>query len=315
MVFDHLLVIGFGGPTAPEEVVPFLKVVTQGTDVPEARLQQVAQHYAQTGGFSPYNAHTFRLVEKLKKSLRQAGIHLPIFTGMRNWHPFLAETLAEIKAKNLKKGIGIILAPHRSEASFGRYVRSVEQALAEVQADGLPTGQAGIRYEYVKPWHGHPLFIEAQADRVRASLEPLEPAERKGSHLIFCAHSIPMEIARSSRYAEEFRESSERVAQALQHPAWSIAYQSRSGPPKQPWLEPDILSVIRSLKQKGSHSVVVVPIGFLSDHTEVLYDLDLEARQEAQKAEIAFRRASTVMDHPKFVAMFAELTRERMLGS
>ena len=305
MAVDHILIIGFGGPTKPEEVIPFLKGVTQGTNVPEARLKQVAHHYEQTGGSSPYNEYVFRLVEKLKKSLRQAGVQLPVFTGMRNWHPFLAETLAEIKSKNLKNGLGVILAPHRSDASFEKYVRAVDQVVIQAQA--------GVRYDYLKPWHAHPLFIQAQADRARASLDSFGPTEREGSHLIFCAHSIPVEMARNSRYAEEFQESSRLVAEELKHTGWSAAYQSRSGPAAQPWLEPDILSVIRSLKPKGWRSVVIVPVGFLFDHTEVLYDLDIEAKQEARAAEIGFRRASTVMDHPKFVAMLTEMIREKAL--
>jgi ferrochelatase len=308
MEFDHILVIGFGGPTRPEEVLPFLKVVTKGSNVPEERLAQVAKHYEATGGSSPYNEHTFRLVEKLKKSLKADGVMLPVFTGMRNWHPFLAETLAGIKQRGFVKGIGVILAPHRSQASFDRYVRSVDEAIAE-------TGAAGLKFDYLKPWHTHPLFIQAQADRVRGTLDTLDPGQKEGAHLLFCAHSIPVEMARASHYAEEFRESSERVAKELNHSGWSIAYQSRSGPPTQPWLEPDILSVIRGLKQKGWRAVVPVPIGFLSDHTEVLYDLDIEAQREARAAEIGFRRAPTVMDHPKFVEMLTALIRERVLGN
>ncbi len=304
MGFDHILLIGFGGPARPEDVLPFLQVVTKGTNVPEARLREVAHHYEQTGGFSPYNEHAFRLADRLRKSLEAEGIALPVFIGMRNWHPFFKETLLQISQKGLKKGIGVILAPHRSYSSFEKYTASLEEAQKE-------TGTASIRYDYLGPWHTHPLFIAAQADHVRKILDPLDPREKEATQLIFCAHSIPSQIAGISRYAEEFKESSACVARQLKHDAWTTAYQSRSGPPSQPWLEPDIGNVIRDLKKKGWRRAVVVPVGFLFDHTEVLYDLDLEAKNDAREAGIEFQRASTVMDHPKFVTMFIELIKER----
>ncbi len=269
-------------------------------------MKEVAHHYEQTGGFSPYNEHAFRLTDSLKKSLEAAGVVLPVFIGMRNWHPFLKETLLQISQKGLKKGLGVILAPHRSYSSFEKYTVSLEEAQRE-------TGTSAIRYGYLGPWHTHPFFIAAHADHIRKILDPLDPKERNATQLIFCAHSIPAEIAGRSRYAEEFKESSACVARELKHDAWTTAYQSRSGPPSQPWLEPDISDVIRGLKQKGWRRAVVVPVGFLFDHTEVLYDLDLEAKSEAKEAGIEFRRASTVMDHPKFVAMFTELIKNRVV--
>jgi len=305
MRFDHVLLIGFGGPTRPEEVKPFLEEVTRGLRIPEARLKEVAHHYERTGGSSPYNAHAFQLMEKLKPSLTAAGVTLPVFIGMRNWHPFLKETMQEIRQRGLKKGIGVICAPHRSPASFEKYLNNVEEAKQNA-------GAQEIRYDYLKPWHDHPLFIQAQAGHVRAVLDLLGPPERRAAHLLFSAHSIPLEMAQACRYEQEFKESSALVAQELAHPAWSIAYQSRSGNPRQPWLEPDVPAALRQLKAEGKRHVVLVPIGFLFDHTEVLYDLDSEARLEAERIGLKYSRASTVMDHPQFVSMFTRLIQEQM---
>ncbi len=304
MKFDHILLIGFGGPTHPEEVKPFLEEVTRGLRIPEARLQEVERHYEQTGGSSPYNAHAFRLLEKLRQSLTAAGVALPVFIGMRNWHPFLKEAMQEIHQRGLRKGLGVILAPHRSPASFEKYLNSLEEAKRQAHAQA-------IQYEYLKPWHDHPLFIQAQADQVRAALNSLSAEERSAAHLLFSAHSIPLEMAQGCRYEQEFKESSALVAQELRRPVWVAAYQSRSGNPRQSWLEPDVLSVIRQLKGEGKSRALLVPIGFLFDHTEVVYDLDIEARLEAEKMELKYSRASTVMDHPKFVSMFTRLIQEQ----
>ncbi len=303
MSFDHLLLIGFGGPEKPEEVRPFLERLTQGTRIPEARLQEVARHYEATGGFSPYNAHALRLFGKLQQELRASGVDLPLFLGMRNWRPFLADTLREISGKGLRRGLGIILAPHRSDASFGRYVKSVAASAQEAGA--------AVEYEYLRPWHDHPLFIQAQAERVRPLLSAGN-GDGAAAHLLFTAHSIPTEMARASAYEQEIRDSSRLTAEALGAAGWSVAYQSRSGPPGQPWLEPDVAAEIRRLQSAGRRTLVVVPIGFLFDHTEVLYDLDIEAKQAAEGQGLRFLRAPTVMDHSQFVRMFAELIKEQV---
>lgn len=303
--FDHLLVIGFGGPPRPEDVKPFLEEVTRGLPIPAARLAEVARHYERTGGFSPYNEQAFQLFEKLAERLGDSRVTVPLFIGMRNWHPFLHETIREIHEQRLCSGLGVILAPHRSYASFERYLENIEDAKRKVGAEA-------IHYEYLRPWHTHPLFIKAQAARVREAFERMSPAEQDDVRLLFSAHSIPVEMAERSRYAQEVRESSELVARELGHTRWEIAYQSRSGQPGQPWLEPDVVSALRQVKAGGAQDVLVVPIGFLSDHTEVLYDLDVEAREEAERLGLRYHRASTVMAHPKFVNMFTNLILERL---
>ena len=297
-MIDHVLLIGFGGPEKPEEVRPFLERLTQGTRIPESRLKEVAHHYELTGGFSPYNGHALRLFRKLREQLKTDGAGLPVFLAMRNWHPFLAEAMREISGKKLRDGLAIVLAPHRSEASFGRYVESVEAACRE---SGAP---AGVRY--LPSWHDHPFFIQAQADRIRPLL-----ASCGGAHLLFTAHSIPVEMARVSRYEEEIQTSSRLVAEALGVSDWSVAYQSRSGPPGQPWLEPAVGDAIRLRKASGARALIAVPVGFLFDHTEVLYDLDVEAKQEAEREGLEFLRAPTVMDHPRFVRMLSDLIQEQ----
>lgn len=290
---DHALLIGFGGPERPEEVRPFLERLTRGTRIPEERLREVEDHYRVTGGFSPYNAHARRLFGKLQEQLE-----IPLFLGMRNGQPFLADTLREISGKGLRRGLAVALAPHRSEASFGRYLESLESAVREA---GVP-----VEYRTLPPWHEHPGFVGAQAERIRPFW-----IDGAGMHLLFTAHSIPLEMAKASSYAAEIEASGRAVAGAVGAARWSVAYQSRSGPPGQPWLEPNVRAEIRRLKTEGVSAVVVVPVGFLFDHTEVLYDLDVEAKQVADREGLVFLRAPTVMDHPQFVRMFVELIKEQ----
>lgn len=297
MNIDHLLIIGFGAPERQEDVPEFLRIVTRGVPVPEARLREVARHYEAIGGGSPYNRHTARLVEAMKAKLLDRSISLPVLTGMRNWHPFMKDTLAEIKKKGFRKGLGIVLAPHHSDASWDKYLRTVEEAKREIGVE--------IEYEYLRPWHDHPGFIEAQADQVSGM-------RGDDMHLLFTAHSIPVEMATKSKYAEEIKVSAELVAKKLNHKEWSIAYQSRSGRPDQPWLGPDVNAAIRELAAAGTKTVLAIPIGFLCDNAEVLYDLDIEAKAVSEKAGMKYRRASTVMDHPSFAGMLAELVREKI---
>ncbi len=297
-MIDHVLLVGFGGPEKPGEVWPFLQRLTAGTRIPESRLREVERHYQATGGSSPYNRHAERLAGKIREELQAGGTEIPLFLGMRNWRPFLADVEREIAGQGLRRGLAVVLAPHRSEASFGRYQGCLEAACRE-------TG-GGVEYEFLPSWHDHPLFIGAQTERVR----PLLSLTENPAHLLFTAHSIPLEMARACGYEAEIHASSRGVAEALGVSDWSVAYQSRSGSPAQPWLEPDVLEVIR--RQKEGAAVVAVPIGFLFDHTEVLYDLDREAKTAAEGRGLRFLRAPTVMDHPQFIRMFADLIRERV---
>lgn len=299
--FDHILILGFGGPEKPEDITPFLESVTQGRGIPPERIQEVARHYELIGGRSPYNDHTFRLGQAIDSALKILEIRLPLYYGMRHCEPFLEETLGQIKNHGHQKGILIVLAPFRSEASDGRYL----DALARIQQEK----GTKIEYKNLPPWFNHPFFIEAQTDRVREMGSDLSKSEPL---LIFTNHSIPLTSARNSRYEEEFLESGRLAACRLKANRWMFAYQSRSGAPQDPWLEPDILEVLKRQKEAGVSSVLLVPIGFLCDNAEVLYDLDIEAKNFSSKMGLALLRAKTVGDHPKFVKMWAELIQNQI---
>lgn len=304
MKFDHVLIIGFGGPTKLAEVRPFIQEVTRGLNVPAERLEEVYHHYEVIGGGSPYNQHAQRIKQRLEENLRAGGLKLPVFIGMKNWHPFLKETMREINRKGLGKGIGLILAPQRSDASFDKYLRGVEEAKQEASAEM-------IEYDYLRPWHDHSFFIEAQADEARKVLAKLNPKELESAYLVFSAHSIPVSMAQKSRYAEEVVESSRLVAKRLNCSKWEVTYQSRSGSPRDHWLEPDALSSIRQIVNKGAKTLVFIPIGFVCENVEILYDLDVEVDREAPKLGFRYLRAGTVMDHPKFVTMLSDLIQEK----
>lgn len=301
--FDHVLLIGFGGPRSREEVWPFLQEVVKNRQIPEERLRLVERHYEAVGGASPYHQQAVRLFERLQTRLSACGVALPLFLGMRCWHPFLKEVLGQVRQGGFRKGFVVILAPHRAQASFDRYVQLLEAAKKEV-------GASYLQYECAPAWHQHPLFLEAQADRVRPLLDGMDREERNQTHVMFTAHSIPVAMARSSRYEEAFQASSAGVARLLGVADWSLAYQSRSGDPSEAWLGPDVVTAVTCLKAQNKRGVVAVPVGFLFDHVEVLYDLDVEARRAAEGAGLTWRRAQTVMDHPRFVEMLAQLIRE-----
>jgi len=302
---DSVLLIGFGGPTTMSEVRPFLANVLRGRPVPPERVEAVVHHYELIGGKSPFNELTLRQAQALEAQLRADGLPLPTYVGLRCWTPYLHETLQRMMSEGRRRAVGLIMAPHQSEASSGRYEREVTIAREQVGA-GAP------QVNYVGDWHAHPLFIEAVSDGVRAVLEQI-PAERRGAAaLVFSAHSIPTAIAAASPYVEQITDSARLVAERLAHAHWSIAYQSRSGGPREPWLGPDITEVIPRLAADGCRDLVVVPIGFVCDHVEVLYDLDIEARQTAEHAGIRFLRAATVSDHPAFIRALADMVRRRL---
>jgi ferrochelatase len=299
---DAVLLIAFGGPERPEDIRPFLQVVTAGRGIPPDRLEEVARHYEAIGGRSPLNALTRRQAEALRGALATEGAALPVSVGMRNWHPFLHETLAEMKDRGIRRALGIILSPLQTEASWDRYVEDVTAAREKVGPDAPEV-------VYAPAWGRHPLFIETMAARAREALATVEPARRARARIVFTAHSVPLAMAAGSPYTEHLAFAASRVAERLGASGWSLAYQSRSGSPRDPWLEPDVGDVIRRLAGEGARDVVVVPIGFVCDHVEVLYDLDVEARAVAEACGLGFHRAAAANDHPAFVAMLADLVR------
>lgn len=301
MRFDHLWVVGFGGPESPQEVRPFLERVARGTHIPEARLKQVEAQYAQIGGFSPYNEHARRLLEKLSRRLESDGVRLPVFLALKNAAPFPPETAEKARRNGLRRGLVLVLAPHRSPASFGKYQTAVEEAWGS--SEGL---------DYVPAWHDQSGFIQAQADQIREVWPEAGPGDPT-TRMVFMAHSIPLEMARACGYEQEIRTSGQGVCRRLGIGGrlW-IAYQSRSGDPAQPWLGPELNTMLLEWKREGVRCVVLVPIGFLLDHAEVLFDLDVQARQQVEAQGLIYRRASTVMDHPKFIEMLATLIRKEL---
>ena len=304
-----VLLIGFGGPTRRDEIRPFLDNVLRGRSVPRERIEEVAHHYELIGGRSPFNELTFRQADGLRRLLEQEGPRIPVYVGMRNWHPLLAEVLAQMAGDGVQRAVGIILAPHQGEASWGRYQVSVREAGISVEEK---LGRPAPLVDYCEAWFAHPDFVQAVADRIRCQWNRIPSQDRRRTKLLFTAHSVPSRLDRP--YVDQLRESCRAVASALEISDWELVYQSRSGGPRDPWLEPDVCDVIESLGKRKCPAVLLAPIGFVCDHVEVLYDLDVEARQVAMKWEMGFFRASTVNDHPRFIRMLADVVRRALEG-
>ena len=300
MTRDAVLLIAFGGPEKPQDVRPFLEIVTAGRRIPPARVDEVAHHYELIGGRSPLNELTARQAEGLRQALRRQGPATAVYVGMRNWHPFLHETMAEMRARGHRQALGIILSSFQTEASWERYVADVAAARDRVGADAP-------EIVFAPPWADHPLFIDAMVARVADALGELSLPERAAALLVFTAHSVPVAMAKGSPYTRQLEAVARMIAVRLGHTRWQVAYQSRSGSPADPWLGPDIGDVLRGLEGRGPTDVVVAPIGFVCDHVEVLYDLDVEARALALRVGVRFHRAAAANDHPAFIAMLADL--------
>ena len=304
MKHDAVLLIGFGGPNSAEEVRPFLAQVLRGRAVPAGRIEEVAHHYEKIGGKSPYNELTFRQARGLEKILKREGPPLPVYVGMKNWNPFFSETLEQMIRDGVKQALGIILAPHQGEASWGRYQMALRDARTEVSCR---LGVEPPLVDYCEPWHLHPLFVEAAADKCRCKMDKIIFARKDAIKFFFTAHSVPTSLAHP--YVDQILETCQAVAEEAGILKWELVYQSRSGNPLDPWLEPDVCQVIRRAAQTGWKNVVLNPIGFVCDHVEVLYDLDLEARQVAEESGLAYYRICTVNDHPSFIRMLADVVR------
>ncbi|MCC7418777.1 MAG: ferrochelatase [Planctomycetaceae bacterium] len=305
--YDAILVVGFGGPEKRDDVIPFLENVLRGRNVPRERMLEVAEHYYHFDGISPINAQVRELIAALRPELDRHGVSLPIYWGNRNWHPMLPETLREMTAAGVKRALGLVLAGYSSYSSCRQYREDVARAQADV-------GSGAPAVDKIRVFYNHPEFVAASADRVREAVTTLPDEHRETFHIAFTAHSIPNSMASSCDYEKQLTETCRLVAESLGIPAerWKLTYQSRSGRPEDPWLEPDIGDHLKSLAATGALSVVVMPVGFLSDHMEVLFDLDEEARDIAKSLGLAMARAGTVGVHPRFVGMLRELIVERM---
>jgi protoporphyrin/coproporphyrin ferrochelatase len=287
MNYDAILLISFGGPEKPDDVMPFLENVLRGKNVPRARMLEVAEHYYHFGGRSPINDQNRALIAALREELDRNGPRIPIYWGNRNWHPMLADTLAEMKDAGVKRAFGFVTSAFSSYSGCRQYLEDLARIGSDVEIVKVPS--YGL----------HPLFVEAMAESVKAELVHLPDAK-----LIFTAHSVPLSMASGCPYEAQLKESSRRVAERAGIKDWTLVYQSRSGPPSQRWLEPDVCDY---LQQLGTGDVILAPIGFVSDHMEVVYDLDTQARELTEKLGIRMRRAGTVGTHPEFIQMIREL--------
>jgi protoporphyrin/coproporphyrin ferrochelatase len=305
--YDAILVVGFGGPECREDVLPFLENVTTGRNIPRERLLEVAEHYYHFDGVSPINAQVRELIAALRIELDGHGMSLPIFWGNRNWHPLLGDTLAEMTRGGVKNALAVVLAAYSSYSSCRQYREDIARAQSAA-------GPSAPHVDKVRVYYNHPDFIAANADRIRDAWGRFASERRDSVHVAFTAHSIPIAMARNCDYERQLSAACRLVAEELGIPQerWALVYQSKSGRPGDPWLEPDILQYLRDLNARGAESVVIHPIGFLSDHMEVLFDLDEEARLLCQGLGLEMVRARTVGTHPLFVSLLRELIAERI---
>ena len=303
MTYDAILLIAFGAPEKLEDVRPFLANVLRGRPVPSSRIEEVVGHYEALGGRSLLTEITLRQARALGRRLAEDGLPIPVHVGMRNWHPYIAETLERMAEGGIRRALGLILSVHQSEAGWDRYQKDVEEARGRL-------GSKAPLVDFAPGWHDHPRFIEVQAELVGAALAQVEAESRPHTPLLFTAHSLPAAAAGVSEYTAQVADTAARVAGRLGHSRWSVAYQSRSGDPRTPWLEPDIDKAMAELGASGAREVVIAPIGFVCDHVEVLYDLDIANRRLAAKHGMRQIRAATANDHPIFIAMLADVVQD-----
>lgn len=300
MSYDALLVVSFGGPEGMDDVLPFLENVLRGRNVPRERMLGVAKHYEMFGGVSPINQQNRSLIAALQGELESNGPQLPIYWGNRNWHPMLVDTVRQMAEDGIQNALAFVTSAYSSYSSCRQYLENISDAQAQV-------GPGAPRIEKLRQFYNHPLFIEANVAHVRAALE-----EARDAQLVFTAHSIPESMAANCDYAMQLAETGGLIARELNVDNWQLVYQSRSGSPMQPWLGPDVLEHLRSLASARVKEVVVAPIGFVSDHMEIVYDLDFEAQNVARELGMKLVRAATAGTHPSFVKMIRELMLERI---
>jgi protoporphyrin/coproporphyrin ferrochelatase len=306
MNYDAILMVSFGGPESKEEVIPFLENVLRRRNIPSERMLAVAEHYYHFEGKSPINQQARELITALEAELQRNGPKLPIYWGNRNWHPLLPDTLRKMKQDGIGRAIAFVTSAYSSYSGCRQYREDIARAQSEV-------GPGAPEVDKLRAFFNHPAFIEATVERVRDALLAIPADARHNVQIVYTAHSIPLSTANTSDYVLQLEEVRRLVSEALGHKNDALVYQSRSGTPGQPWLEPDILDYIRKVKAEGlTSAVVLAPIGFISDHMEVLYDLDVEARQLCDSLSLPMRRAKTVGVHPKFISMIRELILERM---
>jgi ferrochelatase len=312
--YDALLLVSFGGPEGPDEVLPFLENVTRGRGIPRERLLEVAEHYLAFGGVSPINAQNRELVAALVKDLDEQGIDLPVYWGNRNWDPYLTDAVARMQRDGVRRALAVLTSAYSSYSGCRQYREDLAAAVA-------PLGEAAPLIDRVRHYFNHPGFVDTMVATTLAALAELPGATRDGARLVFVTHSVPTAMNDTSGpegggYEQQHLEVSRLVAAGVAAASgtaygWDLVYCSRSGPPSQPWLEPDVGDHLEALAAAGTTAVVLVPIGFVSDHMEVKFDLDTEAAAVARRVGIDLRRAATVGTDPGFVAGLRDLVLER----
>ena len=303
--YDALLVVSFGGPEGMDDVMPFLENVLRGRNVPRERMLGVAKHYELFSGVSPINEQNRTLIGALERELETNGPQLPIYFGNRNWHPMLADTIGEMSQHGIKNALAFVTSAYSSYSSCRQYLEDIERARVLVGPDAP-------HVEKLRAFYNHPGFIEANVANVRAALEQIPEMRRFQTQIVFTAHSIPESMAGNCDYEAQLQETCRLVSESLAVNDWRLVFQSRSGSPSQPWLGPDVCDQLRRVQAEGASDVVVTPIGFVSDHMEIIYDLDTEARALCQELGLNMIRAATAGTHPAFVKMIRELILERV---
>ena len=302
--YDALLFMSFGGPEGMDDVLPFLENVTRGRNVPRERLLEVAHHYERFGGVSPINEQNRALIAALEAELKAKGPDLPVYFGNRNWHPFVTDTVRQMRDDGIRRAIVFVTSAFSCYSGCRQYREDIMGAMEAVE--GAPG------FDKLRVFFNHPGFIGPSVENLRAALERIPEERRARAHVAFTAHSLPLGMAKASQYEEQLSEACRLVAQGAGCDGYALVYQSRSGPSHIPWLEPDILDHMDSLAESGVTDLVILPIGFISDHMEVLFDLDIEAAEKAEELGVNIVRAATVGTSPAFVSMIRELILERM---
>ena len=323
--YDAILLVSFGGPEGMSDVMPFLENVLRGRNVPRERMLSVAKHYEIFGGVSPINEQNRKLITALERALEINGPHLPVYFGNRNWHPLLPDTIQKMRDDGIKNALAFVTAAYSSYSSCRQYLENIAEAQNAI-GDGSP------QIEKLRAFYNHPLFIEANVDSVQAALEQIPEARRSQTQILFTAHSIPLSMARNCNYEAQLLEASRLVFEGvaagaepvssgksestitrqLKPRSYKLVFQSRSGSPSQPWLGPDVSDYLRQLRSNDVSDVVVSPIGFVSEHMEIVYDLDNEAMALCRELGLNMVRAATAGTHPAFVEMIRELILEQL---
>jgi len=302
--YDAVLLVSFGGPNGPDDVIPFLENVLRGRNVPRERMLEVAEHYQHFGGKSPINEQNLALLAAVRAELERRGPRLPVYWGNRNWHPLLSDTIREMADAGVRRAAAFVTSAYSSYSGCRQYRENIVAACA-------PLGDRAPQIDKLRVFFNHPGFVGPMAENVSRALAHFPDVERQTVSVLFTAHSIPTSMAEGCRYGTQLEEACRLVAEQARVGDWRLVYQSRSGPPTQPWLGPDICDAVRELHAAGDRRLVIAPVGFISDHMEVLYDLDTEAATLCKELGVDMVRAATVGTAPEFVGMIRDLIAER----